>query len=322
MTDDFSLLIHKFDRPEITVEHDEINLYNFKTFVPKSIKYGQVNLEFHDDQTNHSLNFLTSYIRRVSPLFNQKTGTNLEINGLNFENASSSYGLHTKGMEPSSDNVNLINNVTVYHLYNYCNTMDVHTFNNPKIEKASMNELNMAEGSVGSSISLTLNYDNYYLDTGLAAKIPDGMNISELKAMSPLALTSPSALYDTKYANLLNIEQPKEPSPEDKEKKVADKDVPIYDENGEMVDSYTPTESLTDQIKTGISPDLQMTDEQLNTAVPDNFLRPAMVNDLNTMNNKPLDNNNKPNDTPSNIVLPSNAADSITPTFLSSALKE
>jgi hypothetical protein len=103
---------------------------------------------------------------------------------------------------------------------------------------------------------------------------------------------------------------------------VADKDVPIYDENGEMVDSYTPTESLTDQIKTGISPDLQMTDEQLNTAVPDNFLRPAMVNDLNTMNNKPLDNNNKPNDTPSNIVLPSNAADSITPTFLSSALKE
>jgi hypothetical protein len=191
-----TFLIHKFDRPEISVEYEEVNMYNFRTNIPKKTNYGPVSFELHDDVQNETMNFLVSYLRNISPLFNQQYVTNLENNGMNPENASSSYGLFT-----TENNTNIIQTINVYHLYNLSNTMDKHTFNNPKIEKATMSELNMAE-STGSSITLTMVYDNYYLSTGTKAELPsNALNIPELQVLSPKELTFHGAQYDKKFTN-------------------------------------------------------------------------------------------------------------------------
>jgi hypothetical protein len=192
----FTFLIHKFDRPEISVEYEEVNMYNFRTNIPKKTNYGPVSFDLHDDVQNETMNFLVSYLRRISPLFNQQYVNNLEKNGMNPENASSSYGLFT-----TENNTNIIQTINVYHLYNLSNTMDKHTFNNPKIEKVSMSELNMAE-STGSSITLSIIYDNYYLSTGTKAELPNNaLDIPELKVLSPTELTFHGAQYDKKFTN-------------------------------------------------------------------------------------------------------------------------
>jgi hypothetical protein len=191
-----TFLIHKFDRPEISVEYEEVNMYNFRTNIPKKTNYGPVSFELHDDVQNETMNFLVSYLRNISPLFNQQYVTNLENNGMNPENASSSYGLFT-----TENNTNIIQTINVYHLYNLSNTMDKHTFNNPKIEKATMSELNMAE-STGSSITLTMIYDNYYLSTGTKAELPiNALDVPELKVLAPQEKTFHGAQYDSKFTN-------------------------------------------------------------------------------------------------------------------------
>lgn len=192
----FTFLIHKFDRPEISVEYEEVNMYNFRTNIPKKTNYGPVSFELHDDVQNEAMNFMVAYLRRISPLFNQQYVNNLELNGMNPENTSSSYGLFT-----TENNTNIIQSINVYHLYNLSNTMDKHTFNNPKIEKATMSELNMAE-STGSSITLSIIYDNYFLNTGVQAELPtSALDIPELKVLAPIARTAPGAQYDKKYTN-------------------------------------------------------------------------------------------------------------------------
>ena len=192
----FVFLIHKFDRPEVSIEYEEVNMYNFRTNVPKKTNYGPITLEMHDDIQNESMNFLVSYLRRISPLFNQQYTTSLEHNGMNPENTSSSYGLYT-----TENNINIIQTINVYHLYNLSNTMDKHTFNNPKIEKATMSELNMAE-STGSSITLSLIYDNYFLNTGVKTELPtNALDIPEVKALAPESKTFHGAQYDSKFTN-------------------------------------------------------------------------------------------------------------------------
>lgn len=192
----FVSLIKKFDRPEITIEYEEVNYYNFRTNVPKKTNYAPVSLELHDDIQNESMNFIVSYLRRISPLFNQQYTTTLEQNGMNPENSSASYGLYTE-----YDNTNIIQSINVYHLYNMSNTMDKHTFNNPKIEKVSMTELNMAEAD-GSSITISFVYDNYFLNTGMRTDVPSNpLYFPELQALNPDAKTSPGAKYDKKYTN-------------------------------------------------------------------------------------------------------------------------
>ena len=118
---------------------------------------------------------------------------------MNPENSSASYGLYTQ-----YDNTNLIQTINVYHLYNMSNTMDKHTFNNPKIEKISMTELNMAETD-GSSITLSFIYDNYFLNTGLSTDIPENpLDFPELKALNPDSKTFVGAKYDSKFTNYKN----------------------------------------------------------------------------------------------------------------------
>ena len=195
----FVSLTKKFDRPEISIEYEEVNYYNFRTNVPKKTNFGPVSVELHDDVQNESMNFLVAYLRRISPLFNHQYTTTLEQNGMNPENSSASYGLYTQ-----YDNTNLIQTINVYHLYNMSNTMDKHTFNNPKIEKISMTELNMAETD-GSSITLSFIYDNYFLNTGLSTDIPENpLDFPELKALYPDSKTFVGAKYDSKFTNYKN----------------------------------------------------------------------------------------------------------------------
>lgn len=195
----FVSLTKKFDRPEISIEYEEVNYYNFRTNVPKKTNYGPVTLELHDDIQNESMNFVVSYLRRISPLFNHQYTTTLEQNGMNPENSSASYGLYTQ-----YDNTNLIQSINVYHLYSLSNTMDKHTFNNPKIEKVSMTELNMAEAD-GSAITLSFIYDNYFLNTGMKADIPiSPLSFPELESTAPHSKTFHGAKPDTKFTNYTN----------------------------------------------------------------------------------------------------------------------
>lgn len=192
-----TFLIKKFDKPKTTIEYEEVNFYNFFSQVPKRTKFDSISFDLHNDIKNESMNFIVAYLRRVCPIFNQEHSMGFEENGMNFDNTNSSYGLHT-----TTGSYNIIQSIKIFDIFNGNKTMDVYTFNNPKITNISMNDWNM-EVSETSTITTTIVYDNWYLNTGVTPEIPTNtVGLSELIAANPQVLTSAGAKWDKKYTNL------------------------------------------------------------------------------------------------------------------------
>jgi hypothetical protein len=163
----FTFLIKKFERPTITIEHDEVNFYNFRSMVPKRTVYKPFNFEIHDDIQSEAMKFVVGYLRKVSPIFNTTNADSYESNSMNYLRASSSYGLQTR-----HDNFNVINTITVSHLYNFNATMDVYTFHKPKILEVTLGDWDMSAGTEGSSININMAYDGFDVQVGVKAKVP------------------------------------------------------------------------------------------------------------------------------------------------------
>jgi len=205
INNDFTFLIKHFERPKITIEHDEVNFYGYRSMVPKRTVYQPINLDMHDDIKNLSMNFLVSYLRRVSPIFNQTSSALYEKNSMNFSNPTSSYGLNTH-----NDNVSIIEHIKVYHLFNFNASMDVYTFFNPKILEVTLDDLDMSSGTEGNMISLNIAYDGVTIDNGIKAKVPESkLKLLELKANETgqdLGIpTARRANTNRKHANDLNV---------------------------------------------------------------------------------------------------------------------
>jgi hypothetical protein len=169
----FNTVIHKFDRPKIEIEHDDFNLYNFTTQVPKSVKYGPVTITAHDDVKGNTLAALVKYLRNISPIFNinASNGTSFEHEGgLNFKGAyqSSNFSSVQQGSGETrsylDDVRTIIKEIRVYHVYDFGKYVDVYKYFNPKITSITMDDFNMSEGGQGNSVSFDFAYDGFYID--------------------------------------------------------------------------------------------------------------------------------------------------------------
>lgn len=306
LTDSFTFLVKKFDKPKITINHEEINFYNFKSHIPKNISYSPISLDIHDDIKNETLNFLVGYLRRVSPIFNHDNSKLFETNGLDFSNSTASYSLATQ-----QNNINIIESIKVYHLYNANRTMDIHIFNNPKIQEINLGDFDMADGANGSNITLEFVYDNYFLNTGIKPEVPTNvLSISELAPNSnPQVLTSKGAINENNLTNLLKTAV----DPSDKTND--DPATLSKTKNGDSIINPIPS-SLPEQINLGLDNPKFASSLQLDQISNDtNTPKPNIASAINSLNKEPLK-------TPANPITgydqPSgSAAQRITPNFQS-----
>lgn len=166
-------LIYKFERPKIEIEHEEVNMYNFFTQIPKRVKYGPVSFTAYDDAKSNTIQALSTYLGELSPIFNidASQGVDYEFSGgLNYANGAmaSNFGTiqHGDYVETNSqlDNMkSIFKEIRVYHVYDFGNFVDVYKFFNPKITNLSMDDLNMEDNKV-NSISFEFVYDGFTID--------------------------------------------------------------------------------------------------------------------------------------------------------------
>lgn len=250
-----AFLIKKFDKPKTTIEYEEVNFYNFFSQVPKRTKFSPITLNLHDDIKNESMNFIVSYLRRICPIFNQEQSMNFEEHGMEFQNANSSYGLHT-----TTSALNIIQSIKVFDIYNGSRTMDVYTFNNPKITEISLDDWNM-ESMDPTEVTLDIVYDNWYVNVGVAPSIPQNiLGVSELLAGPAAELTAPGAKYDSKYTNLL-----------------------VTDEQGRGLDNIDQLDIQDGQVGDNV-----LSPEQLNTVSNEPFNLQKEIANLNVQKNDPI----------------------------------
>jgi len=63
-----AFVVKNTGRPNINIEHEEVNMYNFWTRVPKRTVYEPITMRFHDYSKNFGPSFFVSYLEAISPI--------------------------------------------------------------------------------------------------------------------------------------------------------------------------------------------------------------------------------------------------------------
>jgi len=185
---DFAFVIKQTDRPTVQFDYEDINMYNFKTKVIRKTTYNPISMRFYDDTTNEGMHFYNSYLRAVSPVANISSSTQLEENGLKFDqrNKHAALGTPTHGYSasvgPLLDNAKtVLDSVKLFHVFDNGHLMNVYNFFSPKILELQMDELNMADSGEGNEIMLQFGYDGLYIEPNEPVDPSVGVvNIKEL----------------------------------------------------------------------------------------------------------------------------------------------
>jgi hypothetical protein len=195
----FEFLIHKFNRPDIEIEGDDVNFYNHHVFVPKRTTYSPITFDIHDDMQNCTMGFIVAYMRRISPIFSAaaSNGKYFEHGGLDYFTNNSSYALHT-----TADNIQIINNICIYHVYDRSRSMDTYTLFNPQITTIKLGDMD-ANATDLSSVSVTVNYSGLNIELNQPPEFPQpALDVPELPNGTWNALPETGAKWDSKYMTL------------------------------------------------------------------------------------------------------------------------
>lgn len=224
---DFAFVVKNTTRPSLKYQMQEANYYNFRTQHATRTEFDEMKMAFHEDTGsgrsanagpsgelgNNALRFYNAYMRSTVPVTNYRTHAEFaqaEHQGMNFKAVdrpeqndvgvlSNRYGaslgpLLTKRSNAKSDERGIINEIRLFHIYDYGHHMNVYKFFNPRITSLTLDDLDMSNSSEGTEMSLSFNYDSVYVDTGLPMKT-DQYNLEQMmsSARYPLRYNVSSA---------------------------------------------------------------------------------------------------------------------------------
>jgi len=167
--DKLAFVVKTSTRPNVNIEHEEVNMYNFWTRVPKRTIYEPITMRFYDDIKGIGHLFYTSYMRSISPisrLGGMDTGSGLntgffEENSMNFNSRKTQGAASLSALEGEIPSI--IKEIKLFHIYNYGKLASVYHFYNPKLLTMNLDDLDVAENGGGNEIEFQFGYDAMHI---------------------------------------------------------------------------------------------------------------------------------------------------------------
>ena len=237
----FTFLLKRADRPKMKIDYEEINMYNFRTRAAKMVSYEPITVELHDSIDNLTLAFLLSYMQIMSPVMRSQiaasnnsngqksadvtnaTGDTIDSSGLNFDggyyftaNAGNPW---TGSLSPAAlqnngngsvgsilpyEELTIIDEITIYHVYGFGVSTDIYHYINPRITDFALDGLDMSDGTTMSSMSFNFLYDALNLEVGRFTNDSDvllGLQQSVPQGVKQLNYQGAAALQTTPVAS-------------------------------------------------------------------------------------------------------------------------
>jgi hypothetical protein len=148
---DFYYYVHRCDKPNITLNHTDVNYYNFRSRVLTSVTFQPIQMTLLDEIGNSVTDFFVKYMSATSGQAGGSYGVN---NGFGSSSSSRPY---KRGY--SNGKAIIINQIFANGLYT-----NQYKFVNPRIESFQFDELNM-EDNAGSLLTLQFSYDSLVAET-------------------------------------------------------------------------------------------------------------------------------------------------------------
>lgn len=189
----FQYLCKEFRRPNVRIEYEDLNMYNYSTSVPKRTIYEPISLKLYDDNQNASMIFLEKYLKSQSPIIRmgKEQQDTAEHRGMDFspyEIQRGQSGTAMSGFTKAAasieglvnENRSIIRRVDVYHIFNYGMRANLYSFMNPKISQYELSLLNMEDGQEPAVIDIQMKYDSMHIETDIDMMDVDTIGLSQL----------------------------------------------------------------------------------------------------------------------------------------------
>jgi len=160
------LLVKKIDLPKFQPKTEIVNQYNRKTIIQTGITYQNINIEFHDDNSNLTRDLWTNYYRYYFRDSTYSTGANgqlpNEFKNTKYGQNDYAYGLDGQQVEPFFDSI------TIYVLHQQNFTQ--YTLVNPMITDWNHDSLDQDVGNRVLANKMTTAYENVLYNKGKIVK--------------------------------------------------------------------------------------------------------------------------------------------------------
>ncbi len=199
--DTMAFAIQTTTRPNIEFEYEEVNMYNFRTRIPKRTVYQPMRMTFLDDNENAAHLFYTSYVKAMSPIANQAAGSanfEYDLGSMDYDNDSAlfqtsegtvnfnNYGASLGALEDNKNSI--IRRIRLFHVFDYGNMMNIYNFFNPRILNFNPSELTMTETGEGGRFEFEFAYDGLFMEPGWSvAEGAADINVTSLTNRSDTA---------------------------------------------------------------------------------------------------------------------------------------
>lgn len=169
-----TFMVRQIDRPKFDYEYEEVNMYNFKTKVLKSIKHREFGFTLYDDVGNNVLNLVNLYMKLHMPIArNIQTPTAVhEDFGFEFSDSVSQTDTSMRSALPR-DRINVITRMTVHQIFvergaivstpgDLVKSVD-YVFMNPRFTNIDMDDMDHENGAGFNVVNFTCDFDTMYM---------------------------------------------------------------------------------------------------------------------------------------------------------------
>jgi hypothetical protein len=162
------LLVKRMDLPKFNIATETLNQYNRKTVVQTKLTYGNVNIEFHDDNSDITTNLWKNYYKfyYMDGRYGSSKSHPNEFTDTKYGETDYRYGFRTDRTKLTDDP--FFDSIDVYVLHQHQFTQM--TLINPKIVSWEHDSVGQEEGSKVMSSKMTLAYEDVVYKQGKIKK--------------------------------------------------------------------------------------------------------------------------------------------------------
>ena len=171
---EFMYVVKEIDKPKVTFEYEDVNMYNFKTKVLKAIRHESLNMQFHDDIQNKVLDFFNAYRLAYSPVSSllPLQAPMMENAGMDFY-APGSGGVSSASMGIlEGGKINVLSHIEIAQIYAHGTRQNIFIFTNPRIEQFDFDNLSH-DATDGNALTVSFNYDALYIKDEATSGTPE-----------------------------------------------------------------------------------------------------------------------------------------------------
>lgn len=179
------LLVKKIDLPKFTITTETLNQYNRKTVVQTKLNYGNINIDFHDDNSDITTNLWKNYYKYYFADGKYGAGTSTPI-----QFTDTKYGItdYSYGLDNGQKN-QFFKSIDIYILHQQKFTQV--TLINPTVTEWAHDSLNQDEGTKILANKMGVIYEDVIYNQGVINKNKDSGAFTAVfydKTPSPLSI--------------------------------------------------------------------------------------------------------------------------------------